>query len=152
MKGLIKDPSPFLGGKSTLSINMNMHSTFIGGKEKYLTNINIHAILVPNIFFNFILLICYKVCEVLKLKIIMRITIDIISNELMTGPGDIYAKEIAGAGNSFAYAIYMYSKLPLRVFEAARIATAMMNGCKVCMAWQSKTRYTSDGYLRGSHF
>ena len=32
MKGLIKDPSPFLGGKSTLSINMNMYSTSIGGR------------------------------------------------------------------------------------------------------------------------
>jgi hypothetical protein len=41
----------------------------------------------------------------------------------MTGPGDLYAKEIAGAGNAFASCnIHAHSKLPLRVFEAARIA------------------------------
>mgnify|MGYP007000154221 CR=1 len=31
----------------------------------------------------------------------MRIKIDHKKYDLMTGPGDIYAKEIAGAGNSF---------------------------------------------------
>ena len=34
----------------------------------------------------------------------------------MTGPGDIYAKEISGAGNAFAYAIYEHSKR--RVLES----------------------------------
>jgi len=33
MKGLIKDPSAFLGGKSTLSIYMNLYSTSIWGKR-----------------------------------------------------------------------------------------------------------------------
>jgi len=79
----------------------------------------------------------------------MRIEIDQISDELMTGPGDLYAKEIAGAGNAFAYAIYEHSKLPLRVFEAARIATAMINGCKICMTWQSKRDVHQMGISEG---
>ena len=57
----------------------------------------------------------------------MRINLDQPAGSSMTGPGDVYAKEIAGAGNAFAYAIYEHSSLPLRVFEAARIATAMIN-------------------------
>ena len=79
----------------------------------------------------------------------MRIEIDQTSDELMTGPGDLYAKEIAGAGNAFAYAIYEHSKLPLRVFEAARIATAMINGCKICMTWQSKRDVHQMGISEG---
>ena len=79
----------------------------------------------------------------------MRIEIDQTSNELMTGPGDLYAKEIAGAGNAFAYTIYEHSKLPLRVFEAARIATAMINGCKICMTWQSKRDVHQMGISEG---
>lgn len=79
----------------------------------------------------------------------MRIEIDQTSDELMTSPGDLYAKEIAGAGNAFAYAIYEHSKLPLRVFEAARIATAMINGCKICMTWQSKRDVHQMGISEG---
>ena len=56
---------------------------------------------------------------------------------VMTAPGEHYAKEIATAGNEFAYSIYRHSKLPLKVFEAARITTAIINGCKVCMNWRS---------------
>ena len=79
----------------------------------------------------------------------MRIEIDQKSDELMAGPGDLYAKEIAGAGKAFSYAIYEHSKLPLRVFEAARIATAMINGCKVCMTWQSKRDVHQMGISEG---
>ena len=79
----------------------------------------------------------------------MRIKIDRKKNDLMTGPGDIYAKEIAGAGNSFAYAIYEHSILPLRVFEAARLITAMINGCQICMAWQSKRDVHQMGITDG---
>jgi len=79
----------------------------------------------------------------------MRIEIDQTSDELMTGPGDLYAKEISGAGNAFAYAIYEHSKLPLRVFEAARIATAMINGSKICMTWQSKRDVHQMGISEG---
>jgi len=53
MKGLIKDPSPFLGG-STLSINVNVCIQLLfGGKNEYLAYINIYAILVPKYFFEF---------------------------------------------------------------------------------------------------
>ena len=72
----------------------------------------------------------------------MRITLEQTDGSLMTGPGDLYAKEIAGAGNAFAYAIYEHSTLPLRVFEAARIATAMINGCKICMIGSPKETFT----------
>ena len=67
----------------------------------------------------------------------MRINLNQDSDSVMTGPGEIYAKEISGAGNAFALAIYQHSKLPLRVFEAARMATAMINGCMISMNWQS---------------
>lgn len=43
-----------------------------------------------------------------------------------------HAPELAKAGNEFAFTIYQNSKLPMRVFEAARIATAVINGCLVC--------------------
>ena len=79
----------------------------------------------------------------------MRITLEQTDGSLMTGPGDLYAKEIAGAGNAFAYAIYEHSTLPLRVFEAARIATAMINGCKICMNWQSKRDVHQMGIAGG---
>ncbi len=47
-----------------------------------------------------------------------------------------YTPDIAAAGNAFAYAVYQHSNLPLRVFEAARIATAVINGCLVCKNWR----------------
>ena len=73
------------------------------------------------------------------LEMIMRVTVpeDAKSMSVITGPGDYYASEIAHAGNEFAYSIYRNSKLPLKIFEAARIATAMVNGCKICMNWRS---------------
>ncbi len=43
-----------------------------------------------------------------------------------------YAPDIVAAGNAYAWSIYKHSKLPLRVFEAARIATAVINGCLLC--------------------
>ena len=79
----------------------------------------------------------------------MRLTVDQTNDSLMTGPGDLYAKEISDAGNAFAYAIYEHSKLPLRVFEAARISTAMINGCKICMNWQSKRDVHQMGIVGG---
>ena len=67
----------------------------------------------------------------------MRIKLEENSASSMLGPGEVHAKEISAAGNAFAYAIYEHSKLPLRVFEAARIATAQINGCQICMNWQT---------------
>lgn len=48
-----------------------------------------------------------------------------------------YAPELIGAADSFAVAVYRHSKLNLRVFEAARIATAVINGCAICRAFRS---------------
>ena len=79
----------------------------------------------------------------------MRINVDKDSNQIMTGPGEIYAKEISDAGNAFSYSIYQHSKLPLKVFEAARIATAMINGCMICMNWQSKRDIHQMGITDG---
>ena len=79
----------------------------------------------------------------------MRINIEQTDSSLMAGPGEIYAKEISFAGNAFAYSIYEHSKLPLRVFEAARIATAIINGCKICMNWQSKRDVHQMGITDG---
>ena len=79
----------------------------------------------------------------------MRINVEKDSNQTMTGPGEIYAKEISAAGNAFAYSIYQHSKLPLKVFEAARIATAMINGCMICMNWQSKRDVHQMGITDG---
>ena len=56
---------------------------------------------------------------------------------LMAGPGDIYAPEISSAGNEFASTIYRHSRLPLRTFEAARMATAIINGCLICKNWRA---------------
>lgn len=50
---------------------------------------------------------------------------------------DAYAPEIIAAGNAYSHAIYEHSKLPLRVFESARIATALVNGCTVCQNWRA---------------
>ena len=79
----------------------------------------------------------------------MRINFSQDNDSLMAGPGDVYAKEIAGAGNAFSYAIYEHSKLPLRVFEAARIATAIVNGCEICKNWQSKRDIEQMGIKGG---
>ena len=79
----------------------------------------------------------------------MRLTLDQTNDNSVTGPGDLYAKDISGADNAFAYAIYEHSKLPLRVFEAARISTAMINGCKICMNWQSKRDVHQMGIVGG---
>jgi alkylhydroperoxidase family enzyme len=68
----------------------------------------------------------------------MRITTPTTDDtNLMAGPGDIYAPEISAAGNAFARAIYEHSRLSLRVFEAARIATAIINGCLICKNWRA---------------
>ena len=66
-------------------------------------------------------------------------------SSIMTAQGEHYAKEIATAGNEFAYSIYRHSKLPLKVFEAARITTAIINGCKVCMNWRAARDITLLG-------
>ncbi len=78
----------------------------------------------------------------------MRIKLKENSASSMLGPGEVHAKEISAAGNAFAYAIYEHSKLPLRVFEAARIATAQINGCQICMNWQTNRDIKQMGIER----
>jgi alkylhydroperoxidase family enzyme len=48
-----------------------------------------------------------------------------------------YAPGLIAAAGNFAAAAYIHSKLPLRLFEAARTATAVINGCTVCMNWRA---------------
>ncbi|WP_395621949.1 carboxymuconolactone decarboxylase family protein [Sphingomonas daechungensis] len=48
-----------------------------------------------------------------------------------------YAPELLGAAGAFSVATYRHSILPMRVFEAARIAIAAINGCTVCKAFRT---------------
>ena len=55
----------------------------------------------------------------------------------MPNLADDYAPELVNAGTAFSIATYKNSRLPLRLFEAARIAIAVINGCTVCQAWRT---------------
>ncbi len=48
-----------------------------------------------------------------------------------------YSPQIIRASDGFAQAVYQHSILSLRIFEAARIATAVINGCTICMNWRT---------------
>ena len=48
-----------------------------------------------------------------------------------------YAPDIVLAGMRFSDATYANSKLSLREFEGARIRTAHINGCVLCLNWRS---------------
>lgn len=48
-----------------------------------------------------------------------------------------YAPEIAGAAGSYVHAVYTKSLLSLRELEAARMRTAQINGCELCMGMRS---------------
>jgi alkylhydroperoxidase family enzyme len=48
-----------------------------------------------------------------------------------------YSPLITAAGTAFSLATYEHSRLPLRVFEAARIRTAHINGCVGCQTWRT---------------
>ena len=67
----------------------------------------------------------------------MRISLPDTATATEIDPGAVYIPEIAKAGGAFAKAVYSNSKLPLRTFEAARIVTAVINGCKICMNWRA---------------
>ncbi|MFA5524818.1 MAG: hypothetical protein WDA24_10720 [Tissierellales bacterium] len=49
-----------------------------------------------------------------------------------------YAGEIVNAGLAFSKAVYQHSRLSLREFEAARVRTAEINGCKVCQNFRAE--------------
>lgn len=55
------------------------------------------------------------------------------------------APKIVDAAHGFAGAIYQNCTLPLRLFEAARIETALINGCMLCMNWQTARDSTNVG-------
>jgi alkylhydroperoxidase family enzyme len=48
-----------------------------------------------------------------------------------------YVPGIAAAAGSYSRAVYEQSKLSLREMEAARIRTAQINGCALCMGMRS---------------
>lgn len=60
-----------------------------------------------------------------------------------------YSPEIINAGNNFAMAPYRYSTLPIRLFEACRIATAVINGCIVCKNWRAQRDLAALGLDKG---
>lgn len=48
-----------------------------------------------------------------------------------------YAPEIAGGADSYIKAVYTKSMLSLRELEAARMRTAQINGCELCLGMRS---------------
>ena len=79
----------------------------------------------------------------------MRISLPDRTTATEMDPGAAYIPEIAEAGGAFAKAVYSNSKLPLRTFEAGRIVTAMINGCKICMNWRAARDVSQFGIENG---
>ena len=52
--------------------------------------------------------------------------------------GRHYASEIVGSAQAFSKTVYAKTTLPLRIFEAARVRAAEINGCMVCRAFRAK--------------
>jgi alkylhydroperoxidase family enzyme len=48
-----------------------------------------------------------------------------------------HAREIMAAGGTFSMAVYRYSGLSLREFEAARTRIAEINGCLICQRFRA---------------
>lgn len=48
-----------------------------------------------------------------------------------------HAPEIGAAAMEFSRVTYVSSRLSLREFEAARVVTAFINGCRFCQNWRS---------------
>ena len=46
------------------------------------------------------------------------------------------APHLAPEALGYSGAVYAKSKLPLRIFEAARIRVAQINGCEMCQSWR----------------
>jgi len=67
----------------------------------------------------------------------MRVALDVPPGTAMPNLADAYAPELIGAAGAFSVATYRHSILPLRLFEAARIAIAAINGCTVCRAFRT---------------
>jgi alkylhydroperoxidase family enzyme len=50
-----------------------------------------------------------------------------------------HASAIAGPASGYSGAVYAKSTLPIREFEAARVRTAQINNCQVCLNFRSAT-------------
>jgi alkylhydroperoxidase family enzyme len=59
-----------------------------------------------------------------------------------------YAPEIAGGAASYIHAVYTKSRLQLRELEAARMRTAQINGCELCVGMRSDRDLA--GFLEGA--
>ena len=59
-----------------------------------------------------------------------------------------YAPEIAGGAGSYIQAVYTKSLMSLRELEAARMRTAQINGCALCLGMRSARDLA--GYLANS--
>ena len=59
-----------------------------------------------------------------------------------------YAPEIAGGANAYITAVYTKSLLSLRELEGARMRTAQINGCELCMDMRSERDL--GGFLESS--
>jgi alkylhydroperoxidase family enzyme len=57
------------------------------------------------------------------------------------------AAEQTGPMYAFSTAVYKHSRLPLRVFEAARAMIALINGCRICQRFRSSDDVPT--YLEG---
>ena len=56
-----------------------------------------------------------------------------------------YAPEVGAAAVAYAKAVYQSSRLPLRILEAARYRTALINGCTICKSMRAARDI--NGYL-----
>ncbi|HMT44357.1 MAG TPA: carboxymuconolactone decarboxylase family protein [Chakrabartia sp.] len=68
----------------------------------------------------------------------MRVAIPLSGDQMFPDLGAHYSPEMIAASGAYSQATYKHSKLPLRIFEAARIATAVINGCIVCRNWRAE--------------
>jgi alkylhydroperoxidase family enzyme len=56
-----------------------------------------------------------------------------------------YAPEVGEPALAYAKAVYQSSRLPLRILEAARYRTALINGCTICKSMRAARDI--NGYL-----
>jgi alkylhydroperoxidase family enzyme len=68
----------------------------------------------------------------------MRVSLPPQPDAFFPNLAETYSPEMINASSAYSYATYKHSKLPLRMFEAARIATAVINGCIVCKNWRAQ--------------
>ncbi|MFE5889610.1 carboxymuconolactone decarboxylase family protein [Streptomyces sp. NPDC056462] len=62
--------------------------------------------------------------------------------------GDL-VPEIGHAASAFSLAVYQYTTLGLREFEAARLRIAQINGCLFCLDWRTERdgEKVEEGFL-----